>query len=188
MRYPFVMAPRDPVVYRIDEKDDLSFVNDEWDAFAAAAGVGEIRGEKILARSLWDFIADPTTRHLYQEIVSRARAGHRVRLPIRCDAAEQRRFVELEVSAAPEGVVEFVSRTVSVESRPPESLLAAGSTGYDARMMIRMCSWCKKVRAGDEWLEVEEAAAKLRMFESGALPWVSHGICEACEKKVLSAL
>lgn len=75
--------------------------------------------------------------------------------------------------------VEFEVRTLSLEIRPSQPLLESG--GKRTEEFLRMCSWCKKMPDGDDWIEIEEAVAKMRLFEAAALPMISHGMCGRCE-------
>lgn len=44
--------------------------------------------------------------------------------------------------------------------------------------LIVMCAWCRRVRAGTEWLSVE------RFLERQHQSRTSHGICETCAKDI----
>ncbi len=174
------------VVYRVDSRDRLAALNDEWDRFAAANGSDGLRSLSVLARPLWDFVADAATRHLYKIVLEKARAGKRLSFPFRCDAPDLRRFLEMDARGAGEGSVEFRVRTVKVEPREPVALLEppAGRAGP----ALRMCGWCKKVVAGEDYVEVEEAIARLGLFERATLPPITHGICPACEAAMYERL
>jgi hypothetical protein len=71
--------------------------------------------------------------------------------------------------------VEFEVRTLALERRPPQPLLTTGR-GLPGEL-LRMCSWCKKMPDGGGRMKIEEAVAKMRLFEEEALPHISHGIC-----------
>jgi hypothetical protein len=44
-----------------------------------------------------------------------------------------------------------------------------------------MCSWCKKIDAGNNtWLEIEDAIKVLNLFTEERMPQISHAICDAC--------
>lgn len=171
-----------PVVYRIDAGDRLSSVNAEWDRFAVENGAAELRSGRVLARTIWDFIADPTTRHLYETALAQVRAGREVRFPFRCDGPQIRRFLEMTATAAGEGGVEFRVRTLKTESRAAVRLLDPEVPR--AGEPLRMCAWCKRVVAGGAYLEVEDAIAALGLFDAPVLPPVTHGICPACEARM----
>ena len=52
---------------------------------------------------------------------------------------------------------------------------------------LTMCGWCDRFLVGGEWVEVEEAAARLRLFELPSLPTISHGVCPDCTEMLLAA-
>lgn len=171
------------IVYRINALDTIVFVNEEWDRFAAGNGSPGMVSDRILNRSLWEFISDPTTRLLYREILERARAGRSVNFPFRCDSPDRRRFLEMTVGLTDDAAVQFRVRTVAVEQRASQPLIAGGGR---VEPHLRMCGWCKKIPLADRggWVEIEDAVAALKLFEQPELPLISHGICEDCETKM----
>lgn len=174
------------VVYRVDSKDRLTAVNAEWDRFAAENGTGALRSPGILTRLLWDFVRGDATRHFYEVVLQRARAGRRLRFPFRCDAPALRRFLEMDASGAGEGSVEFRVRTLKTEPRKPVALL--DPSVERAGPALRMCGWCKKVAVDEAFVEVEEAIARLSLFDGAPLPPITHGICPACEARMIETL
>ena len=67
---------KDVFIYRIDRTDTIVSVSDNWATFADAnAWGGFLRPEDVVGHSLWDFIQDLETRHLYEELFRRVRAG-----------------------------------------------------------------------------------------------------------------
>lgn len=176
------MADGDEVVYGIDGEDRVVFVNRAWDEFAAGNGAANLASDGAISRSLWDFIVDDTTRQLYREILKRARAGRRSRFHFRCDSADCRRYLELDARLLDGGIVGFRVRTLALEKRAHQPLF--DQERPRSQDVLRMCSWCKKIPYEGRWIEVEEAAEKLHLFESAALPMLSHGICEECESRI----
>ncbi len=174
------------VVYRIDKQDKLLGANAEWDRFALENSAGNLVSDRIASQSLWDFISDTTTRFLYRDILKKVRAGHRVSFPFRCDSADCRRFLEMHAYLIEGGAVEFEVRTLALEKRPPQPVLDGG--GRRTGDILRMCGWCKKMPDAGGWIEIEEAVAKMNLFESDVLPVISHGICEECDMKMRKTL
>lgn len=175
------------VCYRLNDRDEIVFVNAAWAEFAAANSRDERLAEAaVLGRSVWGFIGDPTTRLLYRDILARVRAGVPARFPFRCDSPARRRRMEMSVSALPDGLIEFRSRVLSEEERPPQPLLDPDRP--HAGGFVRVCGWCNMVDAGGRWAEVEEAVARLGLFDRSHLPRLSHGMCEACHARVDEAL
>ena len=178
--------PGSVVIYRIDARDEICYVNPGYDEFAKANDALHLMSHFVLHRPLWAFISDPTTALLFRDIVQRVRGGRTVRFPFRCDAPHRRRMLEMQVSNVGNGEIEFHVRRLHEEDRPIPALLDP-QTGRSSEH-VRACSWCKKILVGAVWHEVEEAVARLRLFERVPLPQVTHGICKPCEERVLQAM
>ena len=91
--------PNQPYVYRIDARDAIVWVSDNWQMFAVAnEGAETTYADQVLGRSLWEFITGMETRHLYQIVIQEARQRQKtVRLLFRCDAPDERRFLRLTI-------------------------------------------------------------------------------------------
>ncbi|MGD9630539.1 MAG: hypothetical protein AB7V18_14960 [Pyrinomonadaceae bacterium] len=173
------------VRYIIDANDNISFVDDGWCRFAEENDGADLMPAIILGQSIWDHITDVTTTSLYQQIVSQVRQGKSSRFVLRCDSPDCRRLLELTISPAPNGSVEFVTQPLDLEGREPIPILSHSMPRSDD--LIRACSWCNRIDAGSgfsEWVEVEEAMNRLRLFELEQMPQLTHGICESCYAKM----
>jgi hypothetical protein len=53
--------------------------------------------------------------------------------------------------------------------------------------MLTMCGWCDRFLVDGEWVEVEEAVARLGLFELPKLPSIDHGVCPDCTEMLLAA-
>ena len=172
----------DELVYRIDTEGRLSSVNEEWHAFALANGAPELAGEGVIGTRLFDFIRGGEARHLTELLLRRAReTASAVTVPFGCHSSQQRRLMEMTVTPLPDGF-EFRTRLRSVV---PWGKPAAGLLPDPADLLL-LCSWCNRVKSGDEWVEIEEAAEALQFLDREHLPAVTHGICEACVRLVMS--
>jgi len=172
--------------YAIDERDRLVRVDEGYYRFAAENGWGE--AATSLGRSLWDYVAGHELRKLQRMLVRRIRneAGS-VELPFRCDGPAVRRQMEIRIVARPGGrAVLFSARLRSEEEREePQPLLDPGfPRGTDT---LSMCGWCDRFEVDGEWVEVEEAARRLELFDRPELPGLSHGICPDCSEMLLAA-
>jgi hypothetical protein len=177
------------LLYHLNARDEITSVNEEWLAFARVNEGGYLLPPHILGRSLWEFIADPGTRHIYRQLHDRVRSrGEPARLSLRCDSPDRRRLLELNIAPSAHGDLSYQVRTIEEEERLPVPLL--DSTQPRSERLVRMCSWCKRVSAGPRgWLELEEAVAALALFEESRLPQLTHGICSDCSRnlgKILS--
>jgi hypothetical protein len=168
----------DDICYRVNEQDEIMFVNEAWIRFAEANDGWQLATKQILHRSIWDFIADVTTRQVYRDLLKRVRQGRRVRFTFRCDSPVCRRLMEMRVVPALNGEIEFRTRILSQEDRQTQPLMEAGQARNEERVLV--CGWCLRVRVEDRWLEMEEAVLALRLFENPVLPLLNHTICQTC--------
>ncbi|HXR30647.1 MAG TPA: hypothetical protein VN752_05865 [Solirubrobacterales bacterium] len=172
--------------YAIDEQDHLIKVDDGYYRFAEENGWPE--ASTSLGRSLWDYVAGHELRKLQRMLVRRIRdeVGH-VELPFRCDGPAVRREMDIRIVARPGGrVVLFSARLRSEQAwDAPQPLLDADAPrGGDT---LEMCGWCDRFEVDGDWIEVEEAARRLQLFNRSELPAISHGICPPCNALLLAA-
>lgn len=171
-----------PVCYRVDAEDKLIRFNEEWDRFALANDAPELESRRLYGRRVWDFVSDPATRGLYQDLLRRARDGRSPVFPFRCDSPELKRTLRMTLRRRDAGEVEFVVEEVLVEPRPYAALLDRRAP-REGRL-VRACGWCRKIWSGAGWVEIEEAVARLGLMAEGVVPPVSHGICGPCEARL----
>ena len=80
----------------------------------------------------------------------------------------------------------FSARLRSEEAREePQPLLDPEAPR--AEDTLTMCGWCDRFEVDGEWVEVEEAALRLELFNRSELPVLSHGICPDCNEMLLAA-
>jgi len=179
----------DVFIYRIDNTDTIVSISDNWCAFANAnAWECSLRPENVVGHKLWDFIHDLETQHLYRELLKRARGGMTLRpIPFRCDSSSERRYLELLIAALPDQQIEITSTICRTESRSPVRLLDAATARSSD--LVKVCSMCKKIKVTpDKWVEIEEALARLRLFEADKMPQLTHGICDTCFQAAMREL
>jgi len=172
--------------YAIDEQDHLVRVDRGYYSFAAENGWEE--AATSLGRSLWDYVAGEEMRKLQRMLVRRVRdEGGDVELPFRCDGPVVRRRMDIRIVARPGGrVVLFSARLRSEEERErPQPLLDPEAPRGEE--ILTMCGWCDRFEVDGEWVEVEEAARRLKLFDRPELPALSHGICPDCNELLLAA-
>ena len=177
----------DPVLsYAIDQDDHLVRVDEGYHRFARENGWD--RSGESLGRSLWDFVAGEDLKRLQRMLLRRIRGEVRsVELPFRCDGPGVRREMDVKIAAGSSGqVVLFSARMRSEEPRPrPQPLLSAQAPRGEET--LTMCGWCDRFLVGGEWVEVEEAAARLGLFQRSELPTIDHGICPECSQLLMAA-
>lgn len=172
--------------YAIDEQDHLIRVDNGYYRFAAENGWDE--AATSLGRSLWDYVAGHEMVKLQRLLVRRIRneVGD-VELPFRCDGPAVRREMEMRIVARPGGrVVLFSARLRAEQARDlPQWLLDPSVPRSDE--VLEMCGWCDRFEVDGEWVEVEEVARRLELFNRPELPALSHGICPTCNEMLLAA-
>lgn len=176
----------DDIVYWLDAKDKICFVNEAYDRFAAANGGPAVASPAVLHQSIWNYITDSTTRQIYRNMLARVRAGRPIEFRIRCDSPAHRRLLQINVSLNDKDLVVFRIGTIAEVTRPRVALLDAKRARSGE--LLRMCSWCNKVQLGGDWVEVGDAVVRLHLFEKGMLPGLTHGICEQCSASMMAAL
>lgn len=168
------------VEYCIDDADRLVSVNDVWDSFAQANSGTQLLSPAILHQSLWAYIGDDTTRHLYAQIFRQVREQQRIiSFPLRCDSPDRRRWLRFSIIPWQEEHLLLRSRLIRSVARPPIPLLDPHVPRSDE--LLTMCSWCAKIETGRErWVDIEAFVTQLRVFYQSVLPRLTHTICSVC--------
>jgi hypothetical protein len=172
-------ATQQDIIYQIDKNDKIIFINNEWDVFAKNNADAYIFAQKVINRSIWEFIENNETKHIHQALLHKVRS-HNISLilPFRCDSPDFRRFMTMRISPVMHGKIEYCCSTIKVERRC--TILFAQHRTVD-RGFLRMCSWCNKVDAGENnWLEIEDAIKVLDLFAELELPAITHTMCNNC--------
>jgi len=175
--------PSNLVSYQIDGRDRIETVSASWEPFATSNG-GASAATEVVGHSLWDFVVDDTTRHVYRDLLDRVRSGRTVSFEYRCDSPALRRFMRMTMTPGSDGAVTFDSLTVRTEPRPEVPLLTRSDTAPGD--LLRVCGWCKRVAVGDAWLEVEQAVNELGLLAGPPPAGITHGMCPACFSRVMA--
>jgi hypothetical protein len=173
------------LTYVIDDRDRLIRLDSGFHLFAGANAWPD--SAAVLGRSLWDFVAGTAMRNLQRTLVRRIRNETRsVELPFRCDGPSRRREMVIAICPSQAGrLVEFKTRVRNEEARTFQPLLDPGAEHGEGEVV--MCGWCDRFEVGGDWVEVEEAAARLKLFQRSESPTVSHGVCRRCSEMLASA-
>jgi hypothetical protein len=176
-------------IYRIDDDDNIVYVSENWSQFAADNDAHEsCMPPFVLNKSIWDYIFDQETAHLYQILLDKVRKQKTaVNIPFRCDSPDCRRYMRITIKYLTDGHIEFVSKIIKIEWRAPQLLLDA----HVARSgeVVRICSFCKKIAISEnDWVETEQAVEKMGLFEKEKLPQLTHGLCPCCYESLMEKL
>jgi hypothetical protein len=180
---------KETYIYRINKNDIIVYVSDNWNSFANENfGSHSCNKENVVGFSMWKFIHDLETLHLYKILLRKVRWNRfTARFPFRCDSPGERRFLELLVVPLKDKAIEFRSQLILAERREPIDLLKHDLVRSDE--YLRICSLCKKIAVSEtEWQEVEIALATLKLFEKDKMPKLTHGICSSCHDSIITGL
>jgi hypothetical protein len=68
---------------------------------------------------------------------------------------------------------------------PTRSLVDRTPGGHSPDVVwLTVCGWCKRVRDGARWLDIERVLAQLELSDGRELS-LTHGICPSCLARVL---
>jgi len=172
--------------YAIDEEDRLVRVDEGYYRFAAENGWDE--AGTSLGRSLWDYVAGEDLRKVQRLLLRRVRdeVGE-VELPFRCDGPGTRRRMDIRIVAGSNGRAVFFSARLREEEEREEPMPLLDPEAPRGEELLPMCGWCDRFEVEGKWVEVEEAARRLNLFDRAELPALSHGICPECSELLLAA-
>jgi hypothetical protein len=172
--------------YAIDEQDRLVRVDEGYYRFAAENGW--VEAATSLGRSLWDYVAGEEMRKVQRLLLRRVRdeVGS-VELPFRCDGPEVVRRMEIKIAARRGGRAVLFSARLRDEEEREEPMPLLDPEAPRGEETLPMCGWCDRFEVEGEWVEVEEAARRLELFDRPELPALSHGICPECNDLLLAA-
>lgn len=175
-----------PIVFRIDKRAEIVFVNQAWNEFAQQNDGSGADSASVLHHSLWTFIGDASLRGLYHQIVERARQGAKLEFGYRCDSPTSMRWFEMQVALVEGDLVEFRSILLKEQERLAAPLLDVAQPR--SGVAIKACSICLKLQIGERWLSLEDALAERHFLEQDALPELHHEICRPCFESMYEAI
>lgn len=170
-----------PTSYWLDEDNRIEQVSGPtWDRFAAENRGDALLGERVLGRSLMDFIAGDTTRMWVHAVISYARLlGKAVSREYRCDSPDERRYMRMDIEPLGDGrlrVDHWLLRTESV----PAPIDFQTATEAE-RAAFHRCSICNRVRIRGFWVEAHPAVFEHLGTEDATLP-VVYAVCDDCQQ------
>jgi hypothetical protein len=168
------------ISYCIDKDNKIIYVSDEWLPFAEENKAGNLTPDAVLNKSIFDFINDIESLHIYKLLLDRTRAHQKpVEFSYRCDSPDKRRYMTMTIKPDEDDVISFKSCIVKEEVRKPVPILDVDAKRSND--MINICSWCKKIKVSDSrWVEIEEGIRELALFDTFPLPQLTHGMCSTC--------
>lgn len=178
----------DNLIYHVNDTYEIVYLDEAWDSLVLENNAPQLCAENILGRNLFDFIADEKVRYLYHTMFEKIlNAEISFKFTYRCDTPDRRRLFALETYRVKENVIELRNTLLSIELRNPIELLNPDTLKND--QYLRICSWCKKTQLDNEqWVEIEEAIQRMRLFERRELPNLTHTICKPCFERQMAEI
>jgi hypothetical protein len=171
----------DVIVYRVDGKDRVDFFNAEFLASARSNGLAD--PSTFYGSSIWDYFGDESTAEVYHAAYAKVRASRgRTLLAFRCDLADLRRTVQMELKWLDGDGIEHTCKTAVADKRPPLSLF--DNKVERSESFVKLCSWCGQIQVFPRWVEPEEACRMFGNAPGVRLPQLTHGLCPECANKV----
>jgi len=152
-----------------------------WMEFAVANDTPELTPDSVRERQIWNYINGGDTREIYNILFKRVRRQQKpITFHYRCDSADTRRFMKMEILPESDDSIKFISSVLKIEKRPPVSLLDVSISRTEDIVII--CSWCKDIWVYDiGWVNIEEGVRRLGIFDSIAQPRLTHSVCANCQ-------
>jgi hypothetical protein len=169
--------------YSIDDKNIFKSIEPQtWMEFALANNTPELTPDSVRGKMIWDYINGGDSRQIYNTLFKRIRREKQtIKFPYRCDSADIRRFMTMEMRPGENNSIAFKSSVMKIEKRTPISLLDIASSRTEDIIII--CSWCKDIWVYDiGWINIEEGVRRLGIFDSIAQPRLTHSVCVNCQK------
>ena len=168
------------ISYTIDANDRIDSIGGDWERFASMNEASQLAPERVMGSSIWQCIDGIDTAEIHRLLFAGVRDRNlQITLPFRCDGPRLRRDMEMTVQPGSNGSIEIRTTTVREQARPYVALLDASARRSNE--LIKVCSWCKKVKLrAERWVDVEQAIQEMRLLEFLPLPRISHGMCESC--------
>ncbi len=95
--------------------------------------------------------------------------------------------MDIHIASQSAGRFVLFSARLRAEERREQSQPLLAANAPRSEETLTMCGWCDRFLVGGEWVEVEEAAARLELFASPRLPAISHGVCPNCTEMLMAA-
>lgn len=172
------------MIYKINNDDIITFVDQEWLEFAQKNEAPELTKDSILGTLIWRFISGDETKQLYQHLFERIRKNKTTAaIPFNCDSPTVKRSLDLSINALEDDSLVFTSTVISITPCDKNPLLDPSQERSSE--IIKICSFCKNVYfEGAGWKNVERALLRLNLNYYNPLPKLKNTVCSDCKKVV----
>ena len=167
-------------IYELDAENRICDVRGGWND-AVKPDNPRIRAdqrafkEKVLGERLDSYIHDDMTRMLLKTVINSVRYSKRPKtMPYRCDAPDQKHFMEMLIEPLEGGAIRLTHCYLRSEPLdPPVTIEPAEAL---SEQVSARCSICNRIEWNRVWLEPDEASRRSR---SGHFK-VRYTVCPVC--------
>jgi len=168
------------VVYEIDSRDRLRFVNGAWAEFARANDADKL-ASPALGRSLWDSVVDGNITDLYRAMFGRVRAtGETISFDYRCDSPDDKRFMTMIIEPAENRGIRLINKIWRIEPQSPGRFFQRFK---QEPLSIPMCSFCADISLHECWLPASDAIPASLVFAEDLPLKVWPSVCPKCRAR-----
>lgn len=159
------------IIYYLDEKNTIIRTEN-------------IDDKGILGRGYFEFSNDEMLKRLLSKIFDKVRTLNKpFTTTYRCDDEVDLRIFKLTIEPMGNGFIKLKHELFKKEPR-----IKALDFSQRSDIIYRMCAWCDKIFYNDQYIELDDAINKMKIFEHNFLPLFTHGICNDCQKKLLEEI
>lgn len=167
----------------IDAEDKIISIDDNWIKFASENNFRNFDPNSVIGRNLFDFISGLEVKQIYRILVGRVRnTGNPCVLLYRCDSPYLIRYMQMTIKPMQNKHVLFENELIEVQERQPVSI-NYDETDPSENSFLVMCSWCKKIKSDDEWVDMEMYLNLNQFLNNEINLRITHGVCGECEQK-----
>ena len=163
--------------YWLDQKFRIIHTCSNWDMFAIKnEGFGAV-STIVTGTPLLDFIIGNHTRLWMKNLLEKSFDSFvPIVKPYRCDAPEEKRYMEMTLQNTGEKILEITHKIVETRKIDPH---VGCQYSLDTHKRRLRCSICNRILLNEHWMDVELAYAD-GLVAKPPVP-VSYGICEECQ-------
>jgi hypothetical protein len=172
-------------VHRIDADERLCFVDAGFRRAAVAAGMDDLP-DRVLGTPLFSHLTGEPTKQWYRYLLDHVARYGAASFEFYCDTPTLIRRQQMDIRRLDDGSVEFAARTLSTSPRLPAPVLDWATPRSHKRIL--MCSWCLRVSSVIGWLDVDQAAHVLQVFEEAIPPSIDYTICDDDRQRLLALI
>ena len=169
--------------YLLSRDDRIERVCDAWSEAAALRMGLRLDAERVIGRSVWDFINGGATMRLYDALFHHVRTtGRRAGFAYRGDSPGAIRYMRMHLLPGPGDRVHLRSELLHEQPRPREVYFA--HVDYRRHPDLLQCSLCQKLNANGRWYTVSEALEHTDLLDTLMPVEVGDTVCTCCCNKV----